>query len=100
MPWFVEGRDLYLIMADPTNVAAADAVAFHAGLRIKPVVAPEREILAALDASTARRRASMAKLDDLELADQLSVVMELEEEIDAGEEDLEKAASAGRWSSS
>ena len=25
LPWFVDGRDLYLIMADPTNVAAADA---------------------------------------------------------------------------
>src|SRR5712692_7883550 len=25
LPWFVEGRELYLIMADPTNVAAADA---------------------------------------------------------------------------
>jgi len=29
LPWFVDGRDLYLIMADPTNVAAADAVAFR-----------------------------------------------------------------------
>src|SRR6185503_18764301 len=31
LPWFVDGRDLFLIMADPTNVAAADAVAFHTG---------------------------------------------------------------------
>jgi type IV pilus assembly protein PilB len=53
LPWFVDGRDLYLIMADPTNAAAADAIAFHTGHKVKPVVAPESEILAEGDAPEA-----------------------------------------------
>ncbi len=35
-------------MADPTNVAAADAIAFHSSLKVKPVVAPESEVVAAV----------------------------------------------------
>ena len=93
VPWFVEGRELYLIMADPTNVQAADAIAFHTGLRIKPVVAPEGEILAALDRFYGAEEASLAKLGG-GLTDQLSVVMELEEE-SGSEEDLEKAGLGG-----
>src|SRR5436190_22605820 len=49
LPWFVEGRDLYLIMADPTNITAADAIAFHTSLKVKPVVAPESEVVAAVE---------------------------------------------------
>jgi type IV pilus assembly protein PilB len=86
LPWFVEGRDLYLIMADPTNVAAADAVAFHAGLKVKPVVAPESEIAAALERFYAAEETSLAQFDNLDLADQLSVVSADETE-SAGEQE-------------
>jgi type IV pilus assembly protein PilB len=86
LPWFVEGRDLYLIMSDPTNVAAADAVAFHAGLRIKPVIAPESEIVAAIERFYAAEETSLAQFDNLDLADQLSVVSEEEVDIGADED--------------
>lgn len=91
LPWFIEGRDLYLIMAEPTNVAAADAVAFAAGLRVKPVVAPESEILAAIARFYSAEETSLAQLEKVDLADQLEIVAESEDDGPL-EEDAEKAA--------
>lgn len=91
LPWFVEGRDLYLIMSDPTNVTAADAIAFHTNLNVKPVVAPESDVAVALDRFYAGEEQSLAQFDNLDLADQLSVVTE-EELPTGGDEELEKAA--------
>jgi type IV pilus assembly protein PilB len=91
LPWFIEARDLYLIMADPTNVAAADAIAFHSGLKVKPVVAPESEIIAALERFYAAEETTLAQFDRIDLADQVSVVAEEEEE-QAAELEAEKAA--------
>jgi type IV pilus assembly protein PilB len=91
LPWFVEGRELYLIMADPTNVAAVDAAAFRTGLKVKPVVAPESEIAAALERFYSAEEQSLAQFGNISLAEQLSVVSEE----DAGpgvEENLEQAA--------
>jgi type IV pilus assembly protein PilB len=91
LPWFVEGGDLYLIMADPTNVVAADAVAFHTGLRVKPVIAAESELTVAVERFYSAEEQSLAQLENIDLADQLSVVTE--EDVDlTGDEDLEKAA--------
>ncbi len=91
LPWFVEGRELYLIMADPTNVAAADAVAFRTGHKVKPVVAPESEVLLALQRFYAAEESSLAQFGNVDLADQLSIVAEAESEA-ADEEDAENAA--------
>jgi type IV pilus assembly protein PilB len=93
LPWFVEGRDLYLIMADPTNLAAADAIAFASGLKVKPVVAPESEVVAALARFYSDEDASLAQFENIDIAGQLAVVSEAEMEA-AVEEDLEKAAQA------
>ncbi len=90
LPWFIEGRELYLIMADPTNVTAADAVAFHTGLKIRPVVAPETEVAEAIVKFYAAEESSLAQFDSLDLADQLSVVSD--QEIEVGEENFEQAA--------
>jgi type IV pilus assembly protein PilB len=90
LPWFVEGRELYLIMADPTNVTAADAVAFHTGLKIRPVVAPETEVAEAIVKFYAAEESSLAQFDSIDLADQLSVVSDAESE--TGEETLEQTA--------
>jgi type IV pilus assembly protein PilB len=90
LPWFVEGRELYLIMADPTNVTAADAVAFHTGLKIRPVVAPETEVAEAIIKFYAAEESSLAQFDSLDLADQLSVVSD--QDADPGDENLEQAA--------
>ena len=94
LPWFVQGRELYLIMADPTNIAAADAVAFHTGLRVKPVVAPESEILSALERFYATEETSLAQLGDVGLAEHLSIMAE--DPTDAvSDDDAEQAALGG-----
>jgi type IV pilus assembly protein PilB len=86
LPWFIENRDLYLIMADPTNIAAADAVAFQSGLRVKPVVAPESEVVAAIERFYAAEESSLAQFDNLDVAEQLSVVSEQDRDASADEE--------------
>jgi type IV pilus assembly protein PilB len=95
LPWFLEGRDIYLIMADPTNLAAADAVALASGYRVKPVVAPESEVAAALERFYSDEETSLAQFENIEvdIAGQLAVVSETEGE-SAADEDLEKAAKA------
>src|SRR5688572_3133799 len=91
LPWFIQGRELYLIMADPTNVAAADAISFHTGLRVKPVVAPETEILSALERFYATEETSLAQLGDVGLAEHLSVVAEDPTEA-ASDDEVEQVA--------
>jgi type IV pilus assembly protein PilB len=94
LPWFVEGRELYVIMADPTNVAAADAVAFHTGLRVRPVVAPESDVAEAIARFYAAEETSLAQFENLDLADQLSVVTEQERD-SAADEALDQAIQTG-----
>jgi type IV pilus assembly protein PilB len=91
LPWFTEGRDLYLIMADPTNIAAADAIAFSTGLKVKSVIAPESEVLIALQRFYAAEETQLAQFENVNLTEQLSIVSEDETEI-AADEDAEKAA--------
>lgn len=45
----VHMRDLMVVMADPTNVGAADAARFASGYEIRPLVAPRGVILKAID---------------------------------------------------
>ena len=95
LPWFLEGRDLYLIMADPTNLAAVDAVALASGYKVKPVVAPESEVAAALERFYADEDTSLAQFENIEvdIAGHLAVVSEAEGD-GTGDEDPEKAARA------
>ena len=94
LPWFVEGRDLYLIMADPTNIVAADAVAFASGLRVRPVVAPELEVVAAIQRFYAAEETSLAQLEDMDVAEQLSVVAEGDTDITTEDDAVEAAQAA------
>jgi type IV pilus assembly protein PilB len=93
LPWFVEGKDLYLIMADPTNIEAADAVAFKTGLRVKPVVAPESEVQASLERlySTENEETTLAQFEGVDLQGQLETLGVDEEE--KHEEDEEVLSS-------
>jgi type IV pilus assembly protein PilB len=93
LPWFVEGRDLYLIMADATDINAADAVAFATGLRVRPVVAPEGEVVAVVRRFYAAEESSLAQFEDVDLGEQLSVVSETDRET-VTEEDAVQAAQA------
>ncbi len=88
LPWFVEGRDLYLIMADPTDIVGADAIAFNTGFKVKPVVAPESEIVLALERYYAAEASTLAQFDDLDLAEQLSVVTEIPDAETTDDRDL------------
>jgi type IV pilus assembly protein PilB len=91
LPWFVEGRELYVIMADPTNIEAMDRVAFATGMRVRPVVAPESEILSALERFYAAEETSLAQFENVSLTDQLQVVSESEAGPEV-EEDVGKSA--------
>jgi type IV pilus assembly protein PilB len=44
-PIQTEGQRLTLAMADPLNIVAEDAVRKHSGMEIKPVIAPESQVL-------------------------------------------------------
>lgn len=79
LPWMVQNRDLYLIMADPTDLVAADDIGFRTGLRVRPVVAPESELLLALERFYEDEDASLARFESLDLAAQVSVVAETPE---------------------
>jgi type IV pilus assembly protein PilB len=95
LPWFVEGQDLYLIMADPTNLAAADAVGVASGLKVKRVVAPESEVAAALERFFSDEEASFAHFENIEvdIAGQLAVVSEAPTDT-ASEDDPAKATQS------
>ena len=49
VPLELNGRRLTLAMADPSDLAAIDDIAFRTGLVIRPVVAPEVRIVLALE---------------------------------------------------
>jgi type IV pilus assembly protein PilB len=94
LPWTVDGRDLYVIMADPTDVSAMDAVQFRTGLRLKPVVGPESEVIAAIERAYGDE--SMGGLvDSLQLTDQLALLDDAETDtLGTSNEELERAALA------
>jgi type IV pilus assembly protein PilB len=91
LPWFVEDQDLYLIMADPTNVVVANEIAVRTGLHIKAVVAPESEVAAAIERFYATEESSLAQFENIDLAAHLSIVGDSEAE-GLTDEDVAKAA--------
>jgi type IV pilus assembly protein PilB len=97
LPWKLEGRDLHLVTADPTDVSALDAIGFATGLRVRPIVAAESEVIAAIERHFPGEEANPEiQFDNVELADQLKVIDE--DDADAAgtsDEDLQKAAHAG-----
>ena len=92
LPWRIEGRELYLLMADPTDLGAMDAVAFASGLRVRPVVIPDHQLAVAI-ASTYHVESddALERFDDVDLADQLSVIDEIEAD---DVEDMSRAAQS------
>jgi type IV pilus assembly protein PilB len=98
LPLLVEGRDLHLITADPTDVQALDAIGFKTGLRVRPVVAAESEVASAIERyyAVTGEMTSQVSLDTAALADQLAVVDEADGDVAANsEEELERAAQTG-----
>ncbi|RNC68150.1 MAG: general secretion pathway protein GspE [Desulfuromonadales bacterium] len=49
IPLRLEGRRLFLVMADPSDLSAMDEIAFRTGLVILPMVAPELRLILAME---------------------------------------------------
>src|SRR5262249_36497054 len=94
LPWFKEGRDLYVIMADPTNVVAADAIAFRTGWRVKPGGAPGAGVPLAVQRFYGAGGEAPAPFGNTVLGAQLSIATEIPETEGDEEEDVEKGAQA------
>lgn len=96
LPWMIQGRDLLLVTADPTDVAAIDAIGFATGLRVKPVVAAESEVVAAIERCySVDEPDPETTFERVELADQFAIIDDIEDEGAGAEEDLQRAAQAG-----
>jgi type IV pilus assembly protein PilB len=93
LPLMLDGRDLLLVMADPTDVAAIDALRFHTGCRIKPVVGPESEVVAAIERAYNEDNINEF-VDNLQLSDHLALVDEPDSDQITSEADLQRAALA------
>ena len=85
LPIKVQDNELIIAMADPANIFAIDDVRIVTGKDIKPVVAAQSELLAAIDKFTA----SQANVGDMvgDLEQSVSVSGEEEQE-DGGEESV------------
>jgi type IV pilus assembly protein PilB len=95
LPWMIDGRDLLLIMADPTNVNAIDAIGFRTGLRVRPVVGPETEVVAAIERAYNNDDNVTSFVDNLPLTDHLALVEEGDvDPLATSDEDLQRAALA------
>ncbi|MGE3840396.1 MAG: ATPase, T2SS/T4P/T4SS family [Vicinamibacterales bacterium] len=98
LPWLIEGRNLRLFMADPTDLVAIDAIQFHTGFRVQPVVGAESEVVAAITRAYSDEHEAVDQFCDnnLELTDHLAVVDANDGDETGGgnDEDLQKAALA------
>jgi type IV pilus assembly protein PilB len=88
----LDGRDLRVIMADPTDVAAMDAIRFRTGLRVKPVVGPESDVVAAIERAY-NQDVVDGVYEQFQLTDHLAMIDESEQDpLATSDEDLQKAA--------
>ena len=95
LPWRVAGRTLHIVMADPTNLMALDAVSFAVGRRVETSVAVESELLQAIERcyDTTADESRLAHFERLSLAEQLSIV-DASDEVEPPESDSELTAEA------
>jgi type IV pilus assembly protein PilB len=94
LPWMIDGRDLLLVMADPTDMDAMDAVRFRTGLRVRPFVGPESEVVAAIERAY-HSDDNMQAFVDLQLTDHLALVEDHDpDSLATSDDDLQKAALA------
>jgi len=81
LPIRIDGRTLTLAMADPSDVYKCDNIAMLTGLRVVPLLAGSRDILAALREvyGEAGGEEEPDEVTDLEPVDEIDVVIEEEE---------------------
>jgi type IV pilus assembly protein PilB len=97
LPWYRDKRQLGLVMADPTNVAAIDAVSFALGLTVKPLVAPETQVVAAVARYYGAEELAasvVTTFERIDLSSQLALVDEAEPDRHEDVQDAMTAANA------
>ncbi|GAB3685939.1 type IV-A pilus assembly ATPase PilB [Salinisphaera aquimarina] len=72
LPIFQRGRNLFVAVADPTDLAALDEFKFNTGLNIEPVLVEQDKLARAIDNAFSAIDSAMAGLDDVSL-DNLTV---------------------------
>jgi type IV pilus assembly protein PilB len=93
LPCHVEGRDLLVATSDPTDLHSLDQIGFKTGLRVKPAVAPEGDLSAALDRHYSPDDvAPLVSTDTITVADHLEMLDEIEDGVPGQEDDLVRAA--------
>jgi type IV pilus assembly protein PilB len=98
LPWFKERRQVGLVMADPTNVAAIDAVGFALGMTVQPLVAAETQVVAALAryyGADELASSVVTTFEQIDLASQLALVDEIEPDRHVDPVDAMTAANTG-----
>ena len=95
LPVTVEGRELSVATSDPTDVHALDQIAFKTGLRVKPVVCAEGDLVAALERHYAPdEMVPFTSTDTVTIADQFEILDGAEDAAAGPEDDLIQAAHA------
>ena len=72
LPLFQKGNQLYVGMADPSNVQGLDELQFHTGLRIQPVVVEHNKLSVYIDKYFGSLDSSMADLIEKDTEQQAS----------------------------
>ncbi len=72
LPIFQRGRNLFVAVADPTDLQALDEFKFNTGLSIEPVLVEQDKLARAIDNAFSAIDSAMAGLDDVSL-DNLTV---------------------------
>ena len=72
LPLYQRGRNLFVAVADPTNLQALDEFKFSTGLNIEPILVEQDKLAKAIDGAFSAIDSAMAGLDDVSL-DNLTV---------------------------
>ena len=72
LPLFQKGNQLYVGVADPSNVQSLDELQFHTGLRIQPVTVEYNKLAAYIDKYFGSLDSSMADLIEKDIEQQAS----------------------------
>jgi len=91
LPLIKRGQRLFLAVSDPTNLQAIDDVKFQTTLRIDPVVVEEGKLEERITKALEAVDTTMSSLDDEDLDLENLDVSGVDEEEDAGHDDIEDA---------
>jgi len=88
LPVKIQDGELVVAMSDPANIFAIDDLRIVTGYEIRPVVAAENDLLAAIEKFSASQQNVGDMVDNLE--DSIGAEEEIDEELEDGESDISK----------